>query len=126
MSKKGYSLQRNPFIVPTGDGKLIEEHFGNASLGGGDISIARMVAPPGWSEPAQTPEFDEYTLIVRGKKEIFFGDEPAEERITLEAGESVMVEAGTRVRYSNPFAEEVEYLSVCMPAFSPDKVNREG
>ena len=116
-----YTLQRRPFIVPTEDGKLIEEHFGNASLGGGAVSIARMVAPAGWSEPAQTPEFDEYTLVIRGKKEVTVNGE----RIVLTAGESIRVEAGAKIRYANPFEEETEYVSVCIPAFSPDAVNRE-
>ena len=63
-----YQLQKAPFVVPTTDGKLIEEHEGLASTGNKKISIAHMVAPPHWSEPAQTPEFDEYTLVSRGKK----------------------------------------------------------
>jgi mannose-6-phosphate isomerase-like protein (cupin superfamily) len=117
----GYTLQTHPFIVPTEDGKLIEEHFGNASLGGGGVSIARMVAPAGWSEPPQTPEFDEYTLVIRGRKEVTVNGE----RIVLKAGESILVEAGSKVRYANPFEDETEYVSVCMPAFSPDAVHRE-
>ena len=63
-----YHLQTAPFKVPTTDGKLIEEHVGLASTKDSHISIAHMVAPPGWSEPFQTPEFDEYTLVSRGKK----------------------------------------------------------
>ncbi len=59
-----YILQANPFVVPTTDGKLIEEHFGT-STGNNEISIAHMVAPPGWSEPHQTPAFDEWTLVSR-------------------------------------------------------------
>ena len=117
----GYLKQTQPFVVPTTDGKLIEEHFGRASSGDSALSIARMVAPPGWSEPPQVPEFDEYTLIVRGKKEITVNGE----RIVLSAGESIRVEAGTKVRYANPFDEEIEYVSVCLPAFSPDTVHRE-
>ena len=118
---KSYILQSQPFIVPTDDGKLIEEHFGNASVGGGEVSIARMVAPAGWSEPAQRPEFDEYTLIIRGKKEVTVNGET----IVLSAGESIKVEAGATVRYANPYSEETEYISVCRPAFSPDAVHRE-
>ena len=63
-------VQRQPFVVPTTDGKLIEEHFGGASLGSSEISIAHMVAPPQWSEPHQNPEFDEYTLMVSGRKQV--------------------------------------------------------
>jgi mannose-6-phosphate isomerase-like protein (cupin superfamily) len=80
-----------------------------------------MIAPPGWSEPFQTPEFDEYTLLSRGKKMI----EVDGQEVILQAGQSILIKAGTRVRYSNPFDEECEYWSVCMPAFSIDTVHRE-
>lgn len=113
--------QKNPFLVPTEDGKRIEEHFGRASYGGDRISIAHMIAPPGWSEPAQTPEFSEYTLVSRGRKKVELPDGA----IVLNAGESLLVPAGVRVRYSNPFDEETEYWSVCTPAFDPDAVHRE-
>ncbi len=120
MAKK-YSIQKAPFVVPTTDGKLIEEHFGNATDGNSKISIAHMVAPAGWSEPFQTPEFDEYTYIIRGKKQfIVDGD-----TVVLEAGQSIKIEKNTRVQYSNPFDAECEYLAVCLPAFSIDLVNRE-
>lgn len=113
--------QTEPFIVPTTDGKRIEEHFGRAATESSAASIARMVAPPGWSEPAQTPEFDEYTLMVSGTKQIDLPDGP----VTLSAGESLLVPAHTRVRYSNPYDVDAEYWSVCLPAFSPDLVHRE-
>jgi mannose-6-phosphate isomerase-like protein (cupin superfamily) len=80
-----------------------------------------MVAPPGWSEPFQNPGFDEYTLVSRGKK-VFEVDG---EQVTVKAGESICIKAGSRVRYSNPYGEECEYWSVCIPAFSMDTVNRE-
>lgn len=63
-----YILQNSPFIVPTDDGKLIEEHFGKSSIDVGDFSIAHMIAPPGWSEPFQIPVFDEITYVLKGKK----------------------------------------------------------
>lgn len=116
-----YFKQTKPFVVPTSDGKLIEEHEGITSTGKKEISIAHMIAPPGWSEPFQTPEFDEYTLLSRGKKMI----EADGEQIILEEGQSILIKAGTRVRYSNPFDEECEYWSVCMPAFSLNAVHRE-
>ena len=117
---KKYSIQKSPFIVPTTDGKLIEEHFGLASIPS-ELSIAHMVAPPKWSEPFQTPEFEEYTYIIKGKKQfIIEGD-----TIVLKAGQSIKIEKGTRVQYSNPFDEPCEYLAVCLPAFSMDLVNRE-
>ena len=116
-----YQIQKNPFVVPTNDGKLIEEHVGIASTGDKNLSIAHMIAPPGWSEPFQTPEFDEYTLVSRGKKMF----EVDGEQIILESGQSILIKSGTRVRYSNPFDEECEYWSVCIPAFSMELVHRE-
>ena len=120
MSKK-YKIQKSPFVVPTTDGKLIEEHWGRATDGNTAVSIAHMVAPPGWSEPFQTPEFDEYTYIIRGKKQFIIEDET----LILETGQSIKIDRNTRVKYSNPFNEECEYMSICTPAFSSDSVNRE-
>ena len=118
---KKYIVQQSPFVVPTTDGKLIEEHFGNASDNNSQISIAHMIAPPKWNEPFQTPEFDEYTYIIKGKKQfIIEGDV-----VVLEAGQSIKIEKHARVQYSNPFDEPCEYISVCTPAFSIDLVNRE-
>lgn len=119
MSK--YTIQTTPFVVPTTDGKLIEEHFGRASDGNSNISIAHMIAPPHWSEPFQTPEFEEYTYIIRGKKQFIIDGET----IILEAGQSIKIEKSVRVQYSNPFEEECEYIAICMPAFSMESVNRE-
>jgi len=116
-----YVIQQAPFVVPTTDGKLIEEHVGRVISNEPGLSIAHMVAPSGWSEPFQNPEFDEYTMLVRGRKQI----EIDGETITIEVGESLLVRKGARVRYSNPFEEEAEYWSVCVPAFSLDLVNRE-
>ncbi|WP_447635966.1 cupin domain-containing protein [Flavobacterium microcysteis] len=118
---KKYTLQKSPFVVPTNDGKVIEEHFGNATNNNSDVSIAHMIAPPKWSEPFQVPEFDEYTYIIKGKKQFIIEGET----IILEAGQSIKIEKNARVQYSNPFDEPCEYLSVCLPAFSLEKVNRE-
>lgn len=116
-----YTIQKSPFVVPTDDGKLIEEHHGLATTGNKNISIAHMVAPPGWSEPFQTPEFEEYTYIIRGKKQFIIDGET----VILEAGQSIKIEKNVRVQYSNPFDQECEYIAVCIPAFSIEKVNRE-
>lgn len=118
---KKYKIQNVPFVVPTTDGKIIKEHFGNATDGNSEISIAHMIAPAGWSEPYQTPEFDEYTFIISGKKQFIIEDET----IILEAGQSIKVERHTRLQYSNPFTEPCEYIAICLPAFSMDAVNRE-
>ncbi len=118
---KKYTIQNSPFVVPTTDGKIIKEHFGNATDGNSEISLAHMVAPPGWSEPFQTPEFDEYTFIIKGKKQFIIEGET----IVLEAGQSIKVNKNTRLQYSNPFTESCEYIAICLPAFSIDAVNRE-
>ncbi len=115
-----YKIQKSPFVVPTEDGKLIEEHWGN-STGNSNISIAHMVAPSGWSEPHQTPDFDEFTLIIKGKKQFEIDGEIH----VLEAGQSILIQKGARVRYSNPFDSECEYIAICLPAFSMELVNRE-
>ncbi len=116
-----YILQNNPTIIPAAGGKSIEEHFGRVATSHEGISIARMEAPPGWSEPCQTPLFDEWTLVYKGKKQI----EVDNEIIILTAGQSILIQKGSRVRYSNPFEEQCEYWSICVPAFSMDGVNRE-
>ena len=88
MSSKKYDIQTSPFIVPTSDGKLIKEHFGRVTDNNSNISIAHMIAPSGWSEPFQTPEFDEYTFIIRGKKQFIIEGET----VVLEAGQSIKIE----------------------------------
>lgn len=118
---KKYTIQNNPFVVPTTDGKVIKEHFGLATDGNSKISIAHMIAPAGWSEPFQTPVFDEFTFIIKGKKQFIIEGE----MVVLEAGQSIKIEKNTRVQYSNPFTEPCEYLAICTPAFSIDSVNRE-
>ena len=118
---KKFTIQNSPFVVPTTDGKLIEEHHGKAATNNPNISIAHMIAPPKWSEPYQTPEFEEYTYIISGKKQFIIEDEI----IILEAGQSIKIEKNTRVQYSNPFENDCEYLAICLPAFSIDIVNRE-
>ena len=118
---KKYFIQKSPFVVPTTDGKLIEEHHGKVATQNNDISIAHMIAPPNWSEPFQTPEFEEYTYIIKGKKQFII----EEDIVVLEAGQSIKIEANTRVQYSNPFSEPCEYIAICQPAFDFTKVHRE-
>ena len=118
---KKYFIQDAPFIVPTNDGKLIEEHHGKVATKNDGISIAHMIAPPQWSEPFQTPEFDEYTYIISGKKQFIIEDET----VVLNAGQSIRIEKNTRIQYSNPFDVACEYISVCLPAFDFTKVHRE-
>ena len=121
MPDKSYTIQTSPFTDPTADGKVIQEHFGIATDGNSNISIAHMIAPPGWSEPFQTPQFDEYTFVIQGKKQfIVDGD-----TIILSAGQSIKITKNTKVQYSNPFSEPCHYLSICLPAFSMELVHRE-
>ena len=111
----------HPTQIPVPGGKLIEEYIGRVHTGTSSVSIAHMIAPPGWSEPFQTPEFDEVTIVIRGTMRV----EHAGTEVDVQANETVFVEAGDRIRYSNPFDEEAEYWAVCVPAFSPDTVHRE-
>ena len=118
---KGYKLQTSPCEIPAIQNKVIKEHFGLASDGNGKISIAQMTAPSGWSESYQTPDFDEFTLVISGKKQIIIDDK----KIILEVGQSIKVFKNSRVQYSNPFSKPCKYISICTPAFSPKTANRE-
>lgn len=109
-------------IIAAGIGeKLIEEFIGHVNSGHGQMSVAHMVAPAHWSEPYQTPEFDEVTIVLRGCMRVEFPEGARD----VQGGECVLVPAGTRIRYSTPTDEETEYWAICVPAFHPDTVNRE-
>lgn len=101
--------------------KLIEEFVGRVNSGTDSISIARMVSPSGWSEPGQTPEFDEYTLVLHGQLQV----ETREGIQQVKAGQAIIVHRGEWVRYSSPSPEGAEYIAVCTPAFSPATVHRD-
>jgi mannose-6-phosphate isomerase-like protein (cupin superfamily) len=100
--------------------KWIEEFAGRVSSGHQNVSIARMLSPGGWEEPAQQPEFEEITLVLRGTLRVESDDGVLEVR----GGQAVIVGAGERVRYSTPGKEGAEYIAVCLPAFSPQTVHR--
>jgi mannose-6-phosphate isomerase-like protein (cupin superfamily) len=116
-----YRLVETPTRIPVPGGKLIEELFGRVNTGSSGFSLAHMVAPPNWREPAQRPEFGELTILLRGSLEIVVDDET----LVLRAGQAFWVEPGVRVRYGNPFPEPCEYFAVCTPAFDPQTVHRE-
>ncbi len=118
---KGFIKEDDPFIVPTDDMKLFEEHFGNASNKYENCSIARMEVPPRWKEPYQQPDFDEFTLMVKGTKLV----EVDGEKIEVSAGQSILTRKGPRVRHSNPYDYPAVYWSICLPPFSLDTVHRE-
>ena len=108
-------------IAAAGDPpKQIEEFVGRVNSRTDAVSIARMVSPPGWEEPAQTPEFDEYTVVLRGLLRV----EHDGGVVDVRAGEGIVTLGGERVRYSTP-GEGAEYVAVCLPAFSPDAANRD-
>lgn len=102
--------------------KLIDEYVGRVSQGEARVSVAHMRSPGGWVEPAQTPAFDEYTVVLRGLLRL----EHDGGALDVKAGEAVLARAGERVRYSTPLEEGAEYIAVCLPAFAPDLVHREG
>ena len=102
--------------------KRIEEFVGRVNSRTGLVSIARMRSPQGWEEPGQAPEFDEFTLVLAGMLRV----ETRSGTLEVRAGQAVHAPAGDWVRYSTPEPEGAEYVAVCIPAFSPDTVHRDG
>jgi mannose-6-phosphate isomerase-like protein (cupin superfamily) len=108
--------------IPVPGGKIIEEYVGRVNSGDEAVSIAHMIAPAGWEEPAQVPGFDEYTLVLRGCVRV----EYAGGVLDVRAGQAVVTRAGERVRYTTSATSDgAEYVAVCLPAFAPDLANRE-
>jgi mannose-6-phosphate isomerase-like protein (cupin superfamily) len=101
--------------------KLIDEYVGLVNSKDAAVSIAHMRSPAGWLEPGQAPEFDEYTLVLRGMLRV----ESRKGSIDVQAGQAVVVPRGEWVRYSTPGDEGAEYVAVCIPAFSPATVHRD-
>jgi len=101
--------------------KSIEEFFGRVNSNTSDVSIARMKSPQGWEEPGQCPDFDEYTVVLKGTLQV----RTHHESYRVAEGTGIEIEAGEWVQYSTPFAGGAEYISVCSPAFSPETVHRD-
>jgi mannose-6-phosphate isomerase-like protein (cupin superfamily) len=101
--------------------KEIAEYVGRVNSGTASVSIAKMKSPPGWVEPGQVPEFDEYTLVLAGTLRV----EGRDGFVDVHGGQAVIAPAGEWVRYSSPMAEGAEYVAVCVPAFSPETVHRD-
>ena len=101
--------------------KIIEEFVGNVNSKTNSISIAKMKSPAGWIEPGQKPEFDEYTLVLKGMLRVTTKSSV----IDIKAGQAIIVEKGEWVQYSTPDADGAEYIAVCLPAFSPEIVHRD-
>jgi mannose-6-phosphate isomerase-like protein (cupin superfamily) len=112
-----------PTVIPAAGQppKIIEEFFGRVNSQTSEVSIAKMTSPSGWREPGQTPEFDEYTVVLRGELRV----ETRSAIHKVAAGQGILVNAGEWVRYSTPGEEGAEYIAVCLPAFSPQKVHRD-
>src|SRR4051794_35670939 len=102
--------------------KLIEEFIGRVNAGESRLSVARMRSPGGWVEPGQTPAFDEFTVVLRGMLRVTHHGGS----IDVHAGQAVVTHAGEWVQYSTPVDDGAEYVAVCLPAFSPETVHRDG
>ena len=113
-------LITTPTTIPVPGGKVIDEHVGRVTTGTDAVSVAHMKAPADWSEPFQTPQFDEITLVLAGS--VLIDHDGGQLRV--EAGQSVITTAGERIRYSTG-DQGAEYVAVCLPAFSPETVGRE-
>jgi mannose-6-phosphate isomerase-like protein (cupin superfamily) len=101
--------------------KRIEEFVGRVNSGTEAISVAHMTSPGGWLEPGQTPEFDEYTLVLKGELQV----ETRSGHFTVPAGQAILATRGEWVRYSTPHPDGADYIAICLPAFSPDTVHRD-
>jgi mannose-6-phosphate isomerase-like protein (cupin superfamily) len=101
--------------------KLIDEFIGRVNSGDPSISIAHMRSPSGWVEPGQRPDFDEYTLVLKGSLRV----DSDSGSLDVAAGQAVVTPAGEWIRYSTPGPEGAEYIAICIPAFSPDTVHRD-
>ncbi len=113
----------NPTLIRAAgnQAKLIEEYVGRVNSDTPQVSIARMRSPGGWLEPAQMPEFDEYTVVLRGVLRVRTKTGVAD----VQAGQAVIAPMGEWVQYSTPEPEGAEYIAVCLPAFSREMVHRE-
>lgn len=101
--------------------KLIDEYIGRLNSADSNVSIAHMRSPSGWEEPGQSPEFDEFTVVLRGALQV----ESLDGVLLVEAGQAVITRKGEWVRYSTPHADGAEYIAVCLPAFSMETVHRD-
>ena len=117
------TLITSPTIIESAGNKpkIIREFIGRVNSSTKTISIAKMTSPAGWEEPGQTPEFDEYTLVLKGMLRV----EIKERVFNVNAGQAIITYAGEWIRYSTPNPEGAEYVAVCLPAFSPDTVHRD-
>jgi ethanolamine utilization protein EutQ len=102
--------------------KLIDEYIGRVNSKTSAASVAHMRSPAEWLEPGQTPAFDEFTVVLKGTLRV----EHKSGMIEVTEGQAVIAHAGEWIRYSTPHEGGAEYIAVCLPAFSTDKVHRDG
>lgn len=116
-------LIEHPTIIQSAGNKpkRIEEYAGRVNSGHNGVSVARMISPGGWEEPGQRPEFEEITLVLRGRVRVEYEDGELE----VAAGQAVVALPGEWVRYSTPDPDGAEYVAICLPAFSPANVHRD-
>jgi mannose-6-phosphate isomerase-like protein (cupin superfamily) len=115
-------IQQPTIIQPAGNKpKRIAEFIGRVNSATDSVSVAHMTSPSGWLEPGQTPEFDEYTVVLRGTLRV----ETHSGVLEVKAGQAIIAHKGEWVRYSTPGEEGAEYIAVCLPAFSPGTVHRD-
>lgn len=107
--------------IPVPGNKQIDEYIGRVNTGDSAVSMAHMHSPPGWSEPGQQPEFDEYTLVLKGTLRV----ESKSGVLEVKAGQAVIASRGEWVQYSTPGPEGAEYIAVCLDAFDPATVHRD-
>jgi mannose-6-phosphate isomerase-like protein (cupin superfamily) len=107
--------------IPVPGGKLLDEYIGRVNSGNAEVSIAHMRSPSGWSEPGQRPEFDEFTVVLKGSLRV----EHEGGLLDVSAGQAVVAHKGQWVRYSTPSPDGAEYIAVCIPAFTPATVHRD-
>lgn len=107
--------------APGNKPKIIEEYLGRVNSNTFGLSVAHMRSPEGWEEPGQTPEFDEYTLVLRGTLRV----EHDGGQLEVAAGQALVAHRGEWIRYSSPLPGGAEYVAVCLPAFSPETVHRD-
>lgn len=101
--------------------KIIKEFIGRVNSFTEKISVAKMTSPAGWEEPGQTPEFDEYTLVLKGMLRV----QTKDQTFDIEEGQAIITYAGEWIRYSTPNPDGAEYIAICLPAFSPETVHRD-
>ena len=114
---------KSPSIIQAAGNKpkIIEEFIGRVNSDTEGVSIARMKSPAGWIEPGQTPEFDEYTIVLKG----MLRAETKNDSFDIKEGEGIIVHKGEWIKYSSPDIEGAEYIAICLPAFSPEAVHRD-